>query len=107
MPEDSSLVNCAPSFALQQNADNDGILGDTYNKVSILFILSLLEKGWIVSILYLEGPHDAFLANNRAGHAVLDGIRTVLASPGVSSEADVAMWGYSGGSLATGFAAEL
>ncbi|KAI9040383.1 LIP-domain-containing protein [Aspergillus affinis] len=92
MPEGSPYVNCAPSYALQQNADNDGILG------------------WIVSIPDFEGPHGAFLANNRAGYAVLDGIRAVLASPdllGVTSDADITMWGYSGGSLATGFAAEL
>ncbi|KAH8422342.1 uncharacterized protein LDX57_000099 [Aspergillus melleus] len=110
LPEDSPYVDCAPSYALQQNADKDGILGDTYNKVNILFILSLLEKGWIVSIPDFEGPYGAFLANNRAGYAVLDGIRAVLASPdllGVSSDADITMWGYSGGSLATGFAAEL
>ncbi|KAL4780412.1 lipase [Aspergillus varians] len=71
---------------------------------------SALNKGFIVIIPDHLGPRSAFLANILSGHAVLDNVRAALASTdftGISSEATVALWGYSGGSLASGFAAEL
>ncbi|GAB1192506.1 hypothetical protein APSETT444_001698 [Aspergillus pseudonomiae] len=60
--------------------------------------------------LQLEAAHDAFLANNLSGQAVLDNIRAALASSSftnITSDPTIALWGYSGGSLASGFAAEL
>lgn len=57
-----------------------------------------------------EGARGAFLANILAGHAVLDGIRAALRSgsfTGIDQSASVALWGYSGGSVASSFAAEL
>lgn len=56
-----------------------------------------------------EGPNSATTANPQAARATLDSIRAVLKSghfSGLSSEARTVMWGYSGGSLATGFATE-
>lgn len=56
-----------------------------------------------------QGPRDAYGAGRMEGHAVLDGIRATLASPesGLSAQTKVGIWGYSGGGLATGWAAEL
>lgn len=75
----------------------------------------MLGRGWFVAIPDFEGPRAAFGATVQAGHATLDGIRAVLSlagNPDVSlpSSADklkYAMWGYSGGSLASEKAAEL
>lgn len=69
-----------------------------------------LEQGWVVIVPDHEGPQGAFLANKLAGHAVLDGIRAALQSggfTGIQPSASVALWGYSGGSVASSFAAEL
>ena len=46
----------------------------------------------------------------QSGHGTLDSIRAILQSgnfTGVDEDAQVAMWGYSGGSLASGWAAAL
>ncbi|OTA91954.1 hypothetical protein M434DRAFT_396782 [Hypoxylon sp. CO27-5] len=75
----------------------------------------MLDRGWFVTILDFEGPRAAFGASVQAGHATLDGIRAVLSLAGhpdipLPSSADkfkYAMWGYSGGSIASEKAAEL
>ena len=55
-----------------------------------------------------EGPLASFCAGVQSGHATLDSVRAVLWSGfGLSSNARYAMWGYSGGALASGWAAEL
>ncbi|EFX03523.1 secretory lipase [Grosmannia clavigera kw1407] len=69
-----------------------------------------LEQHWVLIVPDHEGPAAAYLANHLAGYSTLDGIRAGLSSgniTGMKSDATVAMWGYSGGSLASGWAAEL
>jgi hypothetical protein len=64
----------------------------------------------LVLVTDYQGPDDAYGAGRMAGHAVLDGIRAAerLGSTGLAGSATpVGMWGYSGGGLATGWAAEL
>ncbi|ETS86247.1 hypothetical protein PFICI_00075 [Pestalotiopsis fici W106-1] len=76
---------------------------------------AMLERGWFVTIPDFEGPRAAFGATVQAGHATIDGIRAVLSLAGhpeypLPDSADkirYAMWGYSGGSLASEKAAEL
>ncbi|KAI2782982.1 LIP-domain-containing protein [Daldinia loculata] len=77
---------------------------------------TMLGRGWFVTVPDFEGPRAAFGAIVQAGHATLDGIRAVLSLCGNSeflllpTSADkfkYAMWGYSGGSLASEKAAEL
>lgn len=54
-----------------------------------------------------EGPLAAFASGITEGHAVLDSIRAVLSSNlGLETEARIALWGYSGGSLASEWALE-
>jgi hypothetical protein len=108
--EDAADPNCAPSYAFQLQSDTGGPLGLIMPQLELLLIETALYNGWIVTVPDFLGPKSAFLANNLAGHAVLDNIRAALASSGItniSSTATVTMWGYSGGSLGTGFAAEL
>lgn len=77
----------------------------------------MLSRGWFVIVPDFEGPRAAFGASVLAGHATLDGIRAVLSLagnddvslplPNDASRFKYAMWGYSGGSLASEKAAEL
>ncbi|KAE8344869.1 hypothetical protein BDV24DRAFT_160171 [Aspergillus arachidicola] len=108
--EDAADPNCAPSYALQLEAAHDGILGLVIPQVELLFFGAALNKGWVVTVPDHLGPKAAFLANNLSGQAVLDNIRAALASSSftnITSDPTIALWGYSGGSLASGFAAEL
>ena len=68
-----------------------------------------LSRGWNVSIPDHEGHLAAFGDGVTAGHTVLDSIRASLhAGFGMDqTKAQVALWGYSGGAFASGWAAEL
>lgn len=55
-----------------------------------------------------EGPLASFTAGVQSGHATIDSVRAVLNSGfGLDSKSKYAMTGYSGGALASGWAAEL
>jgi len=72
--------------------------------------MQALEQGWAVVVTDYEGPDSAFGAARMAGHGVLDGIRAAEALPGTGLagiRTPVGLWGYSGGGLATSWAAEL
>jgi hypothetical protein len=100
-------INCAPSYTLQTGSNT------TYagtGGIEAALIAASLNQGWIVNSPDWEGPKSTFVAGLQAGYATLDGIRAALASgstTGVSSSAKVQMWGYSGGALASEWAAEL
>jgi hypothetical protein len=76
----------------------------------MLFIDTALYRGWPVCFSDYEGPDAMFAVGRMAGHAVLDGIRAVLSdghTNGLQPRARIQMWGYSGGALATGWAAQM
>ncbi|KAL4886809.1 secretory lipase-domain-containing protein [Aspergillus karnatakaensis] len=108
--QDAADPNCSPSFAIQQFADAGEALALIMPQLEYVFMSSALNKGYVVIVPDHLGPRSAFLANTLSGQAVLDNVRAALASTsftGISKNANVALWGYSGGSLASGFAAEL
>lgn len=108
--EDAATTNCAPSYALQLNSATGPLHGTAVTQAELLLMVAALEQGWIVIAPDYEGPKSAFLSNKLAGHATLDGIRAAINSgsfTGISKKPRVTMWGYSGGSLATNWAAEL
>jgi hypothetical protein len=80
---------------------------------NLLDITAALGRGWFVSLPDYEGPSGNLGLGVLEGYATLDNVRAVLelarADPDIrlSPEAKYAMWGYSGGSLATEYAAEL
>lgn len=97
--EDAAWIGCAPSYTLTQKGNSPDSS-----------LQQLINLGYYVSTPDYEGPSSSFTAGLQAGHAVLDSVRAVLSSgniTGVSSDAALGMWGYSGGSLATGWAAQL
>ncbi|GJN78276.1 hypothetical protein PLIIFM63780_001769 [Purpureocillium lilacinum] len=107
--EDASSIDCAPSYALQLESATGPLLGTLVTQAELLLMEAALEQGWVVIVPDFLGPQGAYLANALAGHAVLDGIRAALNSADITGirNPTVAMWGYSGGSVATNWAAEL
>jgi hypothetical protein len=94
IPYDSADVDASPSYALYSEGISD--------------LPAALGRGWYVNVPDYEGPLASFTAGVQSGHATLDSVRAVLSSEyGLSSEARYAMWGYSGGALASEWAAEL
>ncbi len=107
---DAASIDCAPSYALQEDSDRGALAGTLLSQAEFLLIEAALEQGWVVVVPDFQGPQSSYLANKLAGYATLDGIRAALASTastGIRSDATVTMWGYSGGSLASQWAAEL
>lgn len=104
--EDASDFDCAPSYAIQKGSSLTTVITGAE-----MFLISLaLERGWYVVTPDYEGFKSAYTAGIQAGHATLDSIRAALQSEsitGVKSCAKVALWGYSGGALASGWAAQL
>lgn len=94
---DSLGDQCNPSYTLRMNSEKE--FG--------LFSMGL-AKGWAVVVTDYQGPRNAYGPGRLEGHAVLDGIRAVKSLPALGvSESKVGLWGYSGGGLASGWAAEL
>jgi hypothetical protein len=96
---DSLGDQCNPSYTLRTGTEKE-----------LPLVASGLSRGWAVVVTDYQGPRNAFAAGHMAGHAVLDGIRAAehLPSTGLAGTATpVGLWGYSGGGLATGWAAQL
>lgn len=108
--EDAASIDCAPSYGLQLESATGPLLGTVLTQAEMLLIEATLEQGWVVIVPDFEGPKASYLAHRLAGQATLDGIRAALRSgdiTGIESDATVSMWGYSGGSMATAWAAEI
>lgn len=106
----SPNIDWGPSYRIfQPPLENPYGIPTDHEKVNLM-----LGRGWFVAIPDFEGPYAAFSATVLEGHATLDGFRAVL-SLATSTDVSVpgadkfkyAMWGYSGGSLASEKAAEL
>ncbi|KAF2861551.1 LIP-domain-containing protein [Piedraia hortae CBS 480.64] len=94
IPYDSADVDASPSHALYGN--------------DLAEVELALEQGWYVSVPDYEGPFASFTAGVQSGHATLDSVRAVMRTGfGLSDQTRYAMWGYSGGALASEWAAEL
>lgn len=96
---DSLGAKCEPSYTLQTGEEKEAA-----------FMALGLAKGLTVVVPDHQGPRHAYAAGRMAGHAVLDSIRGALATPEAKlagAGTRVGMVGYSGGAIATGWAAEL
>ncbi|CAK4030945.1 secretory lipase-domain-containing [Lecanosticta acicola] len=100
IPYNTPDVDAGPSTLLYASG-GDLALVDTDIQAS-------LSRGWYVNVPDFEGPKASFVCGVQAGHATLDSIRAVLGHSFTNrSQPKVALWGYSGGSFASGFALEL
>ncbi|MBF6331094.1 hypothetical protein IU452_21560 [Nocardia transvalensis] len=106
--EDSLAHYCAPSYAWQAGSLPPNLTLVT--QLEQLMAMIGVGQGWTVSVPDHEGPNSAYAAGRLAGQTTLDGIRAVESfEPAQVSGTDtpVALWGYSGGAIATSWAAEL
>lgn len=102
---DAVTSQCFPSFALRKGADS----ARTIAPFEFLVVRRALAKGWAVCIPDHEGMLGAWGAPREPGYRTLDGIRATLALDDLALPADtsVGLWGYSGGGMATSWAAEM
>jgi len=103
---DSLNPEDAPSRAI---AGGGISLGGAISQLESGLMVPLLLGGYTVTIADTEGQQADFAAGPEYGTNTLDGIRATTSSPltGVSSATKVGMIGYSGGAIATEWAAEL
>jgi fermentation-respiration switch protein FrsA (DUF1100 family) len=101
---DAVAPRCFPSYALRLGARPIG----AFVQSEYLLVAAALAQGWAVSVPDHEGCHGMWGAPHEPGYRILDGLRAALNCDrlGLSSSAPVALWGYSGGGLASAWAAE-
>ncbi|WP_454164018.1 lipase family protein [Gordonia iterans] len=101
---DGVSPRCFPSYALRLGSAADGALP----RLELPLLLAAVRQGWTLSVPDHEGLRGHFGAAREPGHRVLDGIRATHEFLGTPAPADVpaGLWGYSGGGLATVWAAE-
>ncbi|MDO9454800.1 lipase family protein [Nocardioides sp.] len=102
---DAVSDRCFPSYALRPGAKAWGELP----QFELTIIAGLLDQGYVVSLSDHEGRHGYFAAPREPGYRVLDGIRAATAYPptGMSHDTPVGLIGYSGGGMASAWAAEM
>jgi len=102
---DAVTGRCFPSYALRRGAKALGALA----QFEFFLVAAALAEGWAVSVPDHEGPKGMWGAPYQPGYHVLDGVRAALHDErlGLSPGAPVGLWGYSGGGLASAWAAEV
>lgn len=107
--EDGTALYCSPSYQLRMGSIPSNITGSSDVNAEGLLINSAVAAGWTLVIPDHQGPDSAYAAGPLAGRITLDGIRAAqqFRPLRVTHDAKITMTGYSGGAIATGWAAEL
>lgn len=94
-----------PSVQIAGNVTLGGLVTDA----EAIVIAPLLLEGYTVIVPDTEGQTADFSAGPEYGTATLNSIRAATSSPatGLSASTPIAMFGYSGGAIATDWAAQL
>ncbi|MCX2930163.1 lipase [Mycobacterium sp. CVI_P3] len=102
---DAVASRCFPSYAMRRRAKAVGSIA----QLEYLLVAAALAEGWVVSVPDHEGPDGMWGAPYEPGYTVLDGLRAVLGFTrfGLSADTQIGLWGYSGGGLASAWAAEM
>jgi pimeloyl-ACP methyl ester carboxylesterase len=102
---DAVTSRCFPSYALRRKALAPGALA----QLEFLLIAAALAEGWAVSIPDHEGRQGFWGTPYEPGYRVLDGLRAAVSCErlGLDESAPIGLWGYSGGGLASAWAAEM
>lgn len=102
---DAISDRCFPSYALRLGTVVPGALPP----LELTLISALLEHGFVVSIADHEGRAGTFGAPREPGYRVLDGVRASLAFEALqlTPQTQVGIFGYSGGGMASAWAAEM
>lgn len=102
---DAVASRCFPSFAMRRGARPIG----AFVQAEYLLVTAALAEGWAVCIPDHEGCHGMWGAPVEPGYRILDGLRAAMRCERLklSTSAPIGLWGYSGGGLASAWAAEL
>ena len=102
---DALTSRCFPSYALRRGARAVGSL----SQFEYLLMAAAVAEGWVVSVPDHEGLEGMWGTPHEPGYRVLDGLRATLnfESFGLAADSKVGLWGYSGGGLASAWAAEV
>ena len=102
---DAITSRCFPSYALRRHAMAPG----SVPQFEMLLVAAAIAEGWAVSVPDHEGVNGSWGTPYEPGYRVLDGLRAALGSEqlALSPEAPIGLWGYSGGGLASAWAAEM
>ena len=97
-----------PSYVLRWHAKLANVFGGP-PAWEFVPMACALSRGWRVLVPDHGGARGRWIAPREPGYCVLDGIRAAqnFEPAGIARTAPVALWGYSGGGLATGWAAEM
>jgi pimeloyl-ACP methyl ester carboxylesterase len=104
---DGSATICDPSYNYQFLSAQVDLISD----VEFLLLEAFLLSGYVVSSPDYEGPDAAFSAGRLSGMGVLDSMRAVTSFHDTlgftTDQPNIVGYGYSGGAIATGWAASL
>ena len=102
---DAVSSRCFPSYALRRRAKAVGSLA----QLEYLLMAAAVAEGWVVSVPDHEGNDGMWGTPHEPGYRVLDGLRATLTFErfGLARDSRVGLWGYSGGGLASAWAAEV
>ncbi|WP_435590858.1 lipase family protein [Nocardia sp. bgisy118] len=113
---DAIAPNCMPSHVLRTGAPwfefggSGGPITLSTTASETAMIAAGLAQGWAVSVPDLGGVENRFLTPREPGYVALDGVRAAqnLAALGpIGAETPALFWGYSGGGIATTWAAQV
>uniref|UniRef100_UPI0035A22D08 lipase family protein n=1 Tax=Nocardia mexicana TaxID=279262 RepID=UPI0035A22D08 len=105
---DSLAQYCSPSYAVQQWSVGS-FVGQVVAPAEFVIAQGAVQQGWGVVIPDHQGPNQAYAAGPLAGRITLDGVRAArnFDPMRITQDARIGLYGYSGGAIATGHAAEL
>lgn len=102
---DAVADKCFPSYALRYGSRAIGAVP----QFEWPLIAAAVARGWAVSISDHEGQDGCFVAPREPGYRILDGVRAAMSFEpiGLDRSTPVGIWGYSGGGMASSWAAEM
>ncbi|MGO3328416.1 lipase family protein [Gordonia sp. (in: high G+C Gram-positive bacteria)] len=106
--EDSTAGYCATSYAVQ-HLNAAPLLGQAVAPAELLIAQGFLHQGYAVVLPDHEGPNHAYAAGPLGARITLDSLRAAksFAPSTITDASPIGMYGYSGGAIVTGHAAEL
>ncbi|MGX7697514.1 lipase family protein [Gordonia polyisoprenivorans] len=91
---------CDPSYTLRGGSSQAA-------PIDLAMITTMVAAGYTVVVPDYEGPQLRWTIGRESAYAALDSIRAAERHLGVPTSTPVGLFGYSGGSIPTGFGAEL
>ncbi|SDU71387.1 lipase family protein [Gordonia westfalica] len=91
---------CDPSYTLRGGNMSE-------RPIDLALITGLMAAGYTVVVPDYEGRGLRWTIARESGYAALDGVRAALTQLRAPARTPIALYGYSGGSVPTGFGAEL